>query len=141
MKTLLRLSCAALVVASLLGYRYVGKHGTSVITASTGRPRPAGGPASLGEWPRWRGPLSNGISATARPPQRWSESDGIRWKVAVPGRGHSSPVVCGEQIILSTADDEEQTISVFCHRRKDGAALWSTPIQRGALETPRGRFG
>ncbi len=133
MKTLLPLTVAALIVAGLLGYRYVGKHGTSVITATGDRPRPADTPASVGEWPWWRGPLRNGMSATARPPLRWSESEGVRWNVPVPGRGHSSPIVCGDQIILTTADDAEQTISVRSYRRKDGAALWSTPIQRGGF--------
>lgn len=54
-------------------------------------------------WPQWRGPLGTGASPVADPPTRWSESENVRWKVAVPGRGHASPVVWGDRVYLLTA--------------------------------------
>ena len=54
-------------------------------------------------WPQWRGPLANGVSPTANPPTVWSETRNIRWKVQIPGRGSSSPIVWGDRIYLSTA--------------------------------------
>ncbi|HVH25419.1 MAG TPA: PQQ-binding-like beta-propeller repeat protein [Vicinamibacterales bacterium] len=54
-------------------------------------------------WPQWRGPHANGISRTATPPLEWSESKNIRWKVPVPGRGSSTPVVWGDRIFITTA--------------------------------------
>ena len=49
-------------------------------------------------WAQWRGPLGTGVAPDAQPPVEWSETKNIRWKRVLPGKGHSSPVVWGEQI-------------------------------------------
>ncbi len=54
-------------------------------------------------WPQWRGPLANGVAPGATPPLEWSETTNVRWKVQIPGRGSSTPVVWGNRIYLSTA--------------------------------------
>ena len=54
------------------------------------------------DWPSWRGPQDNGM-ARGDAPLTWSETDHVKWKVAIPGRGHSSPVVWGDQIFVTTA--------------------------------------
>lgn len=54
-------------------------------------------------WPQWRGPLSNGVAPEANPPVEWGEGKNVRWKVEIPGRGHSSPIVWGDRIFLTTA--------------------------------------
>jgi outer membrane protein assembly factor BamB len=59
--------------------------------------------APLEQWPAWRGPLANGIAPRADPPVEWSETKGVKWKVEVPGRGTSTPVVWGDTIYLLTA--------------------------------------
>jgi hypothetical protein len=46
-------------------------------------------------WPQWRGSLANGVSPRANPPIHWSETNNIRWKIPLPGKGHSSPIVEG----------------------------------------------
>jgi len=56
-------------------------------------------------WPQWRGPLANGIAPSANPPIRWSEGENVRWKQAIPGRGHSTPIVWGDRVYLTTAVD------------------------------------
>ena len=53
-------------------------------------------------WLQWRGPLNTGMAAGAAP-LRWSDQSGVTWKVAIPGRGHSTPVVAGDRIFLTTA--------------------------------------
>lgn len=65
-------------------------------------PGPKLGPAEA-YWPAWRGPLATGVGPIADPPIVWSEQKNIRWKTALPGRGHSSPVVWGDRIFLTTA--------------------------------------
>jgi len=55
------------------------------------------------DWPQWRGPLGTGVAPNARPPLTWSENKHIRWKTALPGKGHSTPIVWGERIFLTTA--------------------------------------
>lgn len=54
-------------------------------------------------WPQWRGPHATGVSRHANPPTEWSETKNIKWKVEIPGRGSSSPVVWGDRIYLQTA--------------------------------------
>ena len=62
--------------------------------------------AATPEWPEWRGPGGQGYAASkAQPPTRWSETEGVVWKTAIPGRGWSSPVIDGNQIWLTTAHE------------------------------------
>ncbi|RMH17101.1 MAG: hypothetical protein D6696_16580, partial [Acidobacteria bacterium] len=68
------------------------------------------GPAAAGGiggdepyWPRWRGPADDGTAPGGDPPVTWSETENVRFKVAVPGKGHASPVVWGDRIVLLTA--------------------------------------
>jgi outer membrane protein assembly factor BamB len=53
-------------------------------------------------WPQWRGPGGLGV-AQATIPQRWDPDTNIAWKTEIPGRGHSSPVVWGERVFLTTS--------------------------------------
>lgn len=59
--------------------------------------------ADESDWPQWRGPLGTGTAPDANPPVEWSESKNIRWKIALPGKGHSTPIVWGDRIFLTTA--------------------------------------
>src|SRR5437016_5710468 len=54
------------------------------------------------DWPRWRGPYDNGM-ARGDAPVEWSDTRNIAWKLAVPGKGNSSPVVWGDKLFLTTA--------------------------------------
>jgi len=66
-------------------------------------------PAALGasppakRWPQWRGADGQGISRENGLPDRWSDTENVRWKTPIPGRGHSSPIVWGDRIFLTTA--------------------------------------
>ncbi len=54
-------------------------------------------------WSQWRGPLATGYAPHANPPIEWSESKNLRWKTALPGLGHSSPILWGDHAYLTTA--------------------------------------
>lgn len=54
-------------------------------------------------WPQWRGPQANGVAAHANPPLEWSETKNVRWKIEVPGKGLSSPIVWGDRLFITTA--------------------------------------
>ncbi|MCH7814141.1 MAG: PQQ-binding-like beta-propeller repeat protein, partial [Planctomycetes bacterium] len=58
---------------------------------------------AIDQWPQFRGPLGTGVAPNGDPPVTWSEDRNVRWKTAIPGRGHSSPVVWGDRIFLTTA--------------------------------------
>jgi outer membrane protein assembly factor BamB len=55
------------------------------------------------QWPQWRGPLSTGVAPHADPPVEWSETKNVRWKLSLPGKGHSTPVVWGDRVFITTA--------------------------------------
>jgi outer membrane protein assembly factor BamB len=54
-------------------------------------------------WPQWRGPLANGVAPHGNPPVEWSETRNVQWKVALPGRGTSTPIVWQNQVFILTA--------------------------------------
>lgn len=86
------------------------------------------------DWPCWRGPNRDGIAnSNQEPPTEWSDTQNIAWKVPIPGRGHGSVTVVGEQIFLPTADEQLQVQSVLCFDRKSGKKLWQTEVHRGPL--------
>jgi outer membrane protein assembly factor BamB len=63
----------------------------------------AASPEAERNWPMWRGPNANGVSLQANPPLEWSEKKNIKWKVEIPGRGSSSPIVWGDRLYLLSA--------------------------------------
>jgi outer membrane protein assembly factor BamB len=56
-----------------------------------------------GNWPQWRGPLGTGVAPEAKPPLKWSEDSGVKWKVKLPGHGASTPIVWNDQIFIQAA--------------------------------------
>src|SRR5262245_37013903 len=63
----------------------------------------AANPEAEKYWPQWRGPQATGVAVNGNPPVAWSETKNVRWKVEIPGRGSSSPVVWGDRLFLLTA--------------------------------------
>src|SRR5690606_28331954 len=63
-------------------------------------------------WSRWRGPSGQGIVRTGKYRDTWSPTEGVKWKTAVPGRGHSSPIVWGDHIFLTTEYDDGARLSM-----------------------------
>jgi outer membrane protein assembly factor BamB len=101
---------------------------------------PAGAQKNTGTfWPQWRGPEANGVSRTATPPTEWSETTNVRWKVELPGRGASTPVIWGDRLYLSTAVPIEGTghrvrhrFAVLALNRKDGSIAWERTAREEA---------
>jgi outer membrane protein assembly factor BamB len=84
-------------------------------------------------WTRWRGPSGQGLVRSGKYRDKWSAAEGIKWKVPVPGRGHSSPIVWGDRIFMTTSHEDGAKVSMLAFRRSDGKALWETfvPATRG----------
>jgi len=107
--------------------------------------------ATLENWPQWRGPLASGVSPRANPPIHWSETNNLRWKIALPAKGHSSPIVYGDSVYLLGAapvgeaqkavhDDapgvhdsvpvtHQHQFIVFAARRRDGSVSWKKTLR------------
>lgn len=85
-------------------------------------------------WPAWRGPRGDGTSAEVNVPIRWSSSDNISWKVPIPGKGHSSPIVWDERIFVTTCLEKEEKRLLLCLNRSNGRLLWQREVLQAKLE-------
>jgi outer membrane protein assembly factor BamB len=63
-------------------------------------------------WPQWRGPLGTGVAMKGNPPTEFSETKNLKWKTEIPGKGHATPIVWGDKIIVQTAVPTEEKIKV-----------------------------
>jgi outer membrane protein assembly factor BamB len=89
-------------------------------------------PLHAEDWPAWRGPRGDGNSVETVVPLRWSATENIAWKTAVPGTGRSSPIIVGRHVFLTTGEASDESRRVLCFDRDDGALLWNTPVHQGA---------
>ena len=111
----------------------------------------AGEPAAADPWPQWRGPLGTGVAPRGSPPVTWSETDNLRWKTPIPGKGLSSPVVWGDRIFITTAiphgeaietegghphgahdnmpPSRQHKLTVLAVDRRDGEILWHKTVR------------
>lgn len=115
--------------------------------------------ASDTDWPQFRGPSASGIGSGS-PPTEWNTDSGknVLWKTAIPGLGHSSPIVWGDRIFLTSAvpargesvlkvglygdiepvkDEGPQSFRVYCLDRKSGKILWEREAAGGAPKIKR----
>jgi outer membrane protein assembly factor BamB len=100
----------------------------------------AADPVAVGpaDWPWWRGPTRDGVAAPDQDiPLKWGEAENVVWKAPVPGRGHGSPTVVGDQVFLATAETDRQAQSVLCLDRTTGKKLWQTDVHTGGLQTDK----
>jgi outer membrane protein assembly factor BamB len=103
--------------------------------------------ADAEDWPQWRGPSANGVAPGAAPPLEWSESQNIRWKVPIPGRGSGSPIVWGDRVFVLTAVSESgATVPGVMHRflviafdRQTGEVVWQKVAREEAPHEPTHR--
>jgi len=112
-------------------------------------------------WPQWRGLNASGVSSETGLPTDWDGSKNIRWKAAIPGRGHSSPIVWGNKIFLTTSiegpvvpgaeavrhmhkgqeyrhpdsvgADHSYTLKLLCVDLDSGKILWDKTVYEGTV--------
>jgi len=119
---------------------------------------PNNAPDAANYWPQWRGPMSTGVAPHAHPPIEWHESaddedpktKNIRWKTQLPGKGHSTPVIWGDQVFVTSAISvgdafdpkyseapgahdnipvtHKHRFVVLALHRADGHLLWQTTV-------------
>jgi outer membrane protein assembly factor BamB len=119
------------------------------------------GGSSTGSWPQWRGPNSSAIAENSNVPLEWSSTTNLLWKSPVPGRGHSSPVVSGDRVFITTSVEGEvipgaqapkhfiegeefrhpestgaeraHTFKVLCYSAARGERLWEQTVHDGRV--------
>jgi outer membrane protein assembly factor BamB len=84
-------------------------------------------------WPRWRGPNQDGHSDDNRLPTKWSAAD-VVWQTPLPGIGQSSPIIWGDRIFLTAAEERGAERLVLCLDRRSGKILWKQTAWRGKPE-------
>lgn len=83
---------------------------------------------AAGNWPQFRGPTGQGISGATHVPVEWSATKNVAWKVELPGRGWSSPVLAEDRVYLTTAigsPGEPASLRALCVDARDGRVLWN----------------
>jgi outer membrane protein assembly factor BamB len=118
-------------------------------------------------WPQWRGPESQGISFDKGVPTEWSATENIKWKTAIAGRGHSSPIIWGNRVFLTSCiegpvvpgaqavkhiiggkefkhpdwagSEHSQTLKVLCLDADTGKVLWERTSYEGTVFDHRHR--
>ena len=76
-----------------------------------------------GQWPQFRGAEGLGVAPAANPPLTWSESQNVRWKTPIHGKGWSSPVILGNQVWLTTATEDGRELSAIALDQESGKVL------------------
>jgi len=109
--------------------------------------------AANNDWPTWRGPGGNGVALEGAPPITWSETENVKWKVALPDAGDCTPIIWGDKIFLQvatpTAEDPDAKVpskeeagreiftksptvsysfGMMCLDRATGKTLWETEL-------------
>ena len=98
------------------------------------------GLAGQAHWPQWRGPALNGV-APGDAPLDWSGTRNVSWKIEIPGRGFSSPIVWGDKLFLTTAVPTGKGGASPDGRRRRRRQRRSrrTPLRRDGLRPPLGK--
>jgi CubicO group peptidase (beta-lactamase class C family)/outer membrane protein assembly factor BamB len=93
--------------------------------------------AAAGGWDRFRGPNGSGVAAAASAPVSWTDKD-YDWQVRIPGIGHSSPVVWGNRVFVTTGDETAGgRRTTLCLDAADGRTLWTHEFDRTTYTTLR----
>ena len=58
----------------------------------------------------WRGPEATGVALSGNPPIEWSETKNVKWKIEIPGKGHSTPIIWEDKLFITTAIETDQKV-------------------------------
>ena len=79
-------------------------------------------------WPAWRGPEGTGVSSDKNLPLKWSDKENVRWRVALPGPGNSSPIVWTNRVFVTQAVEKVNRRTLMCFDRANGKLLWQSGV-------------
>jgi outer membrane protein assembly factor BamB len=138
-------------------YRFAEKPKVAATPAGSESGEPVTAPLN---WPSFRGLAASGVADGQRPPVKWDVKSGanVKWKTAIPGLGHSCPVIWGDRVFVTTAiseagntslrvgnygdvasvnDTSKHTWQVLCLERDTGKVLWTKTVFEGVPKIKR----
>ncbi|MFN7290544.1 MAG: PQQ-binding-like beta-propeller repeat protein, partial [Pirellula sp.] len=80
-------------------------------------------------WNNWRGPNGSGVANGNKYPIKWSEESGVKWKMELPGRGASTPIVVDEKVVFTLSHDDKNTVWAI---DKNGKKVWERQLSTSA---------
>ena len=91
-------------------------------------------------WAHWRGPEFNGSSPEKDLPSDFSKSENVKWSVSLPGTSAATPIIWGDKVFVSSADDKARALRALCFDRKTGKELWNEEVGPGYNFDDRSNF-
>jgi outer membrane protein assembly factor BamB len=88
--------------------------------------------AAADNWPQWRGPDLNGASRETGLPVKWSQTENIAWKLAMPAWSGSTPIIWKDRLFLNVAEGDN--LELWAVDRKEGSVLWKRPLGGGNVK-------
>ena len=92
------------------------------------------------DWPQFRGPDGQGHSKSKNVPLEWSDEKNVKWKMAVPGKGFSSPVIFNQQIWMTSAENEGKSLHAICLDKTSGKLIHNIKVITTDDAGPRHRL-
>lgn len=86
-------------------------------------------------WPQWRGPDGTGVSSEKNLPLKWSTNENVRWRMELPGRGNSSPIVWGNRVFVTQAVTSDNRRTLMCFDRANEKLLWQAGVTYAEKDT------
>lgn len=81
------------------------------------------------DWPHWRGPTRDGVSTETGVPIEWSPTQNVTWRIPMPDRSGSTPILWGETLFLNVAQEGE--LHLWALDRNDGSVKWKAFLSGG----------
>jgi len=90
--------------------------------------------ASGDNWPQWRGPAGTGVSAEKNLPLHWGTNENVRWRVPLPERGNSTPIVWGKRVFLTQAVEKPSHDHVLQSRHRQVGLAIRRDLRREGID-------
>jgi len=84
--------------------------------------------APAANWPAWRGSDGTGVTSEKNLPLRWDTNTNVRWRVPLPDKGNSTPIIWGNRVFVTQATAKENRRALLCFDRADGNLLWQQGV-------------
>ena len=95
-------------------------------------------PAPAQDWSNWRGPSWNGSTSVVGLPTDFSKEKHVAWVADLPGPGAGTPIVSGDAVFVSAADEEAKELVALMLERKSGKVVWQRAVGSGYVPAGKG---